>query len=172
MRTKAVVWARRCFWATVAAVAAYVAYLSRAQFLLWHADAEGAARLLPPYHGMGYFVRYAFMHFWLPYVLSLVMAGLFFAGAKRLNARRGGMIFEDEEPYFIAMGIFAVGHPAWVFYLCLVFTAYFLVTLAGALTYGAHARISFYYFWLPCAALTVALSAYLHGYAWYAQLLI
>jgi len=172
METKVLIWARRCFWAAVAAVAAYAAYLSRAQFLLWHADVEGAARLLPPYSGIGYFVRYAFVHFWLPYVIALVVAGVFFAGARWLNASRGGMLFENEEPYFIAMGIFAVGHPAWIFYLCFVFVAYLLLTLTLTLMHGAQARISFYYFWLPCAAITIALTAYLHQYAWYAALLI
>ena len=172
MELKAVIRGRRCFFAVCAIFASYALYQSRAQFLIWHADAEGAARLLPPYHGMGYFLRYAFVHFWLPYVISLIMAGLFFAAAKRLNARRGGILFEDEEPYFLAIGLFAVGHPAWIFYLCFVFAAYLLMALALALMYGAQARISFYYFWLPCAVLIVALSAYLHEYAWYANLLI
>ncbi len=165
-------WARRIFWVIVAAVAVYAAYLSRAQFLLWHADAEGAARLLPPYHGMGYFLRYAFVHFWLSRVMAFIVAGGFFAGAKWLNARRGEMLFEKEELYFLAIGIFVSGHPAWIFYLAIVFSAYLLATLIGALVYGVHARISFYYFWLPCAVLTVALSTYLHGYTWYANLLI
>lgn len=166
------IWARRIFWIIVAAVAVYAAYQSRAQFLLWHADAEGAARLLPPYHGMGYFIRYAAVHFWLRHIMAFAVAGIFFAGARWLNARRGGMLFEEEEPYFIAIGLFISGHPAWIFYLCFVFTAYLLVTLIGALMYGTEARISFYYFWLPSAAVTVLLGAYLREYAWYAQLLI
>ncbi len=172
MHTKALFWVRRSFWAVAIGVAVYAFSLSRAQFLAWHADALGAARLLPPYHGMGYFIQYAFVHFWLAYVLSSAVAWVFFAGAKWLNARRGGMLFELEEPYFIATGIFVSGHPAWIFYLLLVFTAYFLATLICALAYGPHTRVSFYYFWLPCAVLTVLLGAYLKQYAWYAQLLI
>lgn len=166
------IWSRRGFWAVVAAVAVYAAHLSRAQFLLWHADAEGAARLLPPYSGMGYFVRYAFVHFWLQYVIAFVVAGIFFAGARWLNTRRGGMLFENEEPYFIAIGLFISGHPAWIFYLCFVFVTYLFVTLVGAFVYGAQARISFYYFWLPCAAVTIFLSAYLRAFTWYINLLI
>lgn len=172
MENGRVIWARRVFWGIVAAIATYAAYLSRAQFLLWHADAEGAARLLPPYHGMGYFLRYAFVHFWFPYVISLIMGGLFFVAAKWLNARRGEMLFEKEELYFLAMGIFVSGHPAWIFYLLVVFSAYLLATLIGAVAYGAHARISFYYFWLPCAVVTVALDVYLDQYAWYVSLVI
>ena len=172
METKMVQWSRRSFWAVCAGFAIYAAYQSRAQFLMWHADAEGAARLLPPYRGMGYFLQYAFVHFWLPYVISFVVAGFFFAGAKWLNARRGGMLFEKEELYFFATGLFVAGHPAWIFYLLVVFSAYLLATLIGTFAYGPHARISFYYFWLPCAAITVVLSAYLHQYAWYMSLLI
>lgn len=172
MENERAVWARRFFWGVVAAVAVHSAYLSRAQFLTWHADAEGAARLLPPYHGMGYFIRYAAVHFWLAYALSFAAAWLFFAGAKWLNARRGGMLFEPEELYFLAIGIFISGHPAWIFYLLLVFAAYLSASLVAALAHGPHVRVSFYYFWLPCAAVTVFLGAYFHQYAWYMQLLI
>ena len=154
-----------------AGFAFYAAYQSRAQFLMWHADAEGAARLLPPYHGMGYFARYAFVHFWLSYVISFVVARLFFAGAKWLNARRGGMLFEKEELYFLTIGLFVSGHPGWIFYVLLVFVAYLLVTLIVALFYGPHARVSFYYFWLPCAVIVIFLNTYLYQYAWYTSLL-
>ena len=172
METKVLIWSRRVFWVLCAGFAAYALYVSRAQFLLWHADVEGAARLLPPYNGMGYFLRYAFVHFWLSRVMAFIVAGLFFAGAKWLNARRSEMLFEKEELYFLAIGIFVSGHPAWIFYLVIVFSAYLLATLIGSLAYGAHARISFYYFWLPCAAVTVMLNTYLHQYSWYANLLI
>ena len=150
----------------------YVFYLSRAQFLMWHADVSGAAHLLPPYRGMGYFIRYAFVHFWLAHVLSFIVAMIFFIIAKRLNTRRGGMLFEKEELYFLAIGLFISGHPAWIFYLGIVLSGYLLATLIGAVAYGPHARISFYYFWLPCAAVTVALAAYLNQYAWYVNLVL
>ncbi len=172
METKIVVGARRGFWAVCASFAAYAAYQSRAQFLMWHADAKGAAHLLPPYQGMGYFLQYAFVHFWLPYVISFAVAELFFAGAKWLNARREGMLFEKDELYFLGIGIFVSSHPGWIFYLLIVFSAYLLATLISVLSYGPRERVSFYYFWLPCAAVTVALNAYLYQYAWYAQLLI
>lgn len=172
METKNGMWARRGVYATVATVTAYAAYRSRAQFLMWHADAEGAAHLLPPYQGIGYFVRYAFVHFWLGYLIAFAVAMLFYRGARWLNARRGGMIFEDEEPHFLAIGIFVSGHPAWIFYLLIVFAAYLIATAIGAFVYGPRTRVSFYYCWLPCAVVTVFLNAYLHQYAWYANLLI
>ncbi len=168
----AVAWSRRGLWAIAACIAAYASYRSRAQFLLWHADAAQGAYLVPPYGHIGYFLRYSFVHFWLPYLISAAVAALFFFGAKRLNARRGGMLFEPEEYYFLAIGIFVSGHPAWIFYLLVVFAAYLGASLIGSAAYGAHARVSFYYFWLPCAAVTVAVAAYLHQYAWYASLLI
>ena len=139
---------------------------------MWHADVAQGAYLVPPYRGIGYFFRYAFVHFWLPYVISFVVAGIFYMGAEWLNKRRHGMLFEKEELYFLAIGIFVSGHPGWIFYLLIVFSAYLLATLISTLAYGPHTRISFYYFWLPCAAVTVALGAYLHQYAWYANLLI
>jgi hypothetical protein len=172
METNVVKWSKRGFWAVCIGFAIYALYVSRAQFLTWHADTAGAAHLLPPYQGIGYFVRYAFVHFWLPYVISFAVAWLFFAGAKWLNARRDGMLFEKEELYFLATGLFVAGHPVWIFYLVIVFGAYLLATLIGTLAYGPHTRISFYYFWLPCAAVTVALSTYLNQYAWYTNLLI
>ncbi len=172
MEKKIVTWSRRGFWAVCAGFAVYALYLSRAQFLMWHADVAGAAYLLPPYQSISYFFHYAFMHFWMPYVISFAVSWLFFAGAAWLNARRGGMLFEKEELYFLAIGLFVSGHPAWIFYLLVVFSAYLLATLIGTVAYGPRTRISFYYFWLPCAAVTVALNAYLYQYAWYAQLLI
>jgi hypothetical protein len=125
---------------------------------------------LPPYRPIGYFVRYAFMHFWLPHVLSFTAAMLFFAGAKWLNKRRHSMLFEPEELYFLAIGIFISGNPAWLFYLCVVFAAYLVASLIATAAYGTSARISFYYFWLPCAAVTIFLNTYLIQYAWYANL--
>lgn len=139
---------------------------------MWHADTEGAAHLIPPFRPISYFVRYAFVHFWAEYVLSFAVAILFFAGAKWLNTKRHGMLFEPEELYFLAIGLFISGHPGWIFYLLVVFGAYLVATLIGAFAYGLRTRISFYYFWFPCAAVTVALNAYLAQYAWYANLFI
>lgn len=82
------------------------------------------------------------------------------------------MLFEPEELYFLAAGIFVSGHPAWLFYLCIVFVAYLIASLIATVAHGASARISFYYFWLPCAAVTLILNAYLMQYAWYANLVI
>ena len=172
MEVNVVLWSRKSFWAICAGYFVYAAYVSRAQFLAWHADTTLGVYLIPPYRGIGYFFRYAFVHFWLPYVISLLVALLFFIGAKWLNNRRNELLFEKEELYFLAIGIFVSGHPGWIFYLLIVFSAYLLASLISTLFYGPHTRISFYYFWLPCAAVTVTLTAYLHEYAWYANLLI
>lgn len=171
METKMLIWSRRGFWGVCVGFIAYASYLSRAQFMAWHASGEGRY-LIPPYHGIGYFMRYAFVHFWLSYALSFAVAILFFAGAEWLNARRGKIFFEPEEPYFFATGLFVSGHPGWIFYLLVVFAAYLTVSLIVTVTRGALARVSFYYFWLPCAAVTVFLTTYLPQYAWYANLLI
>ena len=172
METKVALWSRRSFWGICAGYFAYAAYVSRAQFLMWHTDVAQGTYLVPPYSGIGYFFRYSFVHFWLPYVISLFVAILFFAGARWLSKRRDGMLFEKEELYFLAIGLFVSSHPGWIFYLLIVLSAYLLATLIVTLAYNAHTRISFYYFWLPCAAITIALNAYLYQYAWYANLLI
>lgn len=172
MQANAFVWSRRGLWAACLSVVVYASYASRRQFLAWHADAEGGAYLIPPYRHMGYFVRYAFTHFLLQYAISFVIAWLFFYAGRRLNSLRGGMLFEREELYFLATGLFVSGHPGWIFYILLVLSAYLLASVIGAVAYGARARVSFYYFWLPCALVTVVLNAYLHQYAWYANLLI
>ncbi len=127
---------------------------------------------MPPYRTIGYFARYAFTQFWLAYILSFALAMLFFFGAQWLNKWRRGILFEPEELYFLAIGIFISGHPAWLFYLCIVFAAYLVALCIATAAYGVSVRLSFYYFWLPCAAITIALNAYLYQYAWYANLLI
>lgn len=166
-----VVWSRRAFFGICAGYTVHALYLSRAQFLVWHASETGKY-LVPPYRGIGYFMRYAFMHFWLSYILSFIVAMLFFWGAQWLNKKRAGMLFEPEEPYFLATGLFVSGHPAWIFYLCVVFAAYLIASLIATVAHGATARLSFYYFWLPCAAVTIFINAYLAQYAWYANLSI
>lgn len=172
METKAVVWARWGVWAAAGICALLAAHASRAQFIAWRADPYGAAYLVPPLRPIGYFLRYSFVHFWLEYILSFVVAWVFFKAARALNARRGGMLFEPEEIYFLAIGLMVAGHPGWIFYILLVFAAYLLTSVIATLAHGVRARLSFYYFWLPCAVVTIALSAYLKQYAWYANFLI
>jgi len=165
-------YARWGMWAAMSACLLYALYLSREQFITWRSDPYGGAYLVPPFRSIDYFIQYAFVSFWLGYVISFVIAGLCLYGARILNKRRGGMLFETEELYFLATGIMVSSHPGWIFYGALVLITYALATFIASIAYGPHVRVSFYYFWLPCAIITVVLNVYLRQYAWYAYFLI
>lgn len=146
-------------------------YRTHAQFIAWQGDAI-SKYLLPPYHSLDYFVSYAAMHFWASYGISFIMALAIYIIAAWANARRGGIFFEKEEIYFLALGIFLTGHPGWILYLLVVLIAYVIYSVFAALIFQSLKRVSFYYFWLPCAAATILAGAYMTQFSWYNNLFI
>jgi hypothetical protein len=165
-------WARALFAVSVCAVFAYAAYRSRGQFIAWRGDPYLGMYLVPPYRSLGYFFDYAFTRFWLPYIIALGVGLCVAYGARRLNARRGGMIFEPEEPYLMAAGFVLAGHPGWIFYAAITALSYCVASVIAAVAYGVRTRVSFYYFWLLCALATLLVVAYLGQYAWYRSFLV
>ena len=163
--------ARYASWGAFAAIVLSLAYLSRLQFLTWQADAV-TRYLLPPYRPAGYFFGYVWLRLWAPYALSACVAAVAYAAASFANRRRGGVFFEYEEPYFLATGILMAGHPGWVAYVVLTLGAYLAVSAVRFAFIRRAERISFYRFWLPCAAVVVALEAVFSGYGWYADLFL
>ena len=156
---------------SIGIVAITTFYLTREQFLTWRAS-ELSKYFIPPYHTIGYFLLYALGRFWAPYIISLAAALLIGIIAWQGNKRRGGLLFEKEELYFLATGIFVVGHPAWILYIVVVLVFYFLLSTFYFLVSRRIERVSLYYYWLPLAAATIVLSIFLRHYDWYANFLI
>lgn len=144
-------------------------YLTRAQFIAWQGNAV-SKYLLPPHHSIGYFASYAAMHFWASYSISFIIAFVAYIIASQANARRGGIFFEKEELYFLALGIFLTGHPGWILYMVITFFIYFALCILHFALKKEMPRISFYYWWLPCAAAAILMSAYMTQFAWYNNL--
>lgn len=131
------------------------------QYHLWKGDVLTKG-FLPPYQNFNYFIYYARYHFFDSYLLSLSMGILFFVGAEYLNRKYNGRFFETIEPYLLLTALFLSGTPGWLVYL-VVFLALFLMLNFSLSTFNflrkkEMPRISFYYFWLPSALLTILIS--------------
>lgn len=149
-----------------------LSYFTHAQFIVWQAN-EVSKYLIPPYHSLSYFLFYAWMRLWAPYVISLIAALLGCAATGFLNKRFGGRFFKNEELYFIATGLFVSGHPGWIMYIVLVLAVYFLLSLSRFLFFRETAqRTSFYYYWLPLAACVIIAHMFFLRYEWYGNLII
>lgn len=156
-------------------------YYTRAQFLLWQGN-EISTYLIPPYQSMRYFLFYVGTRFWAPYLVSGVVGLLGFLGARYANKKFGERFFENEEPQYFALGIFLASHPGWTFYLAIICIVYFLYAIIlnvkrcipnpKPYILNAQRRVSFYYWWLPLAALAIIANAYLSGLNWYGNLII
>ena len=167
---------------SVVLISAAQAQATRNQFLAWHNDTAFGQYLLPPYQNIGYFVRYAFVHFWASYLIAGVLALAVFWITRFLNKKFGERFFEREELYFLALGIFLSSHPAWILYITIIIVWYFIVALCALLARHSFSvggrfakethRVSFYYFWLPAVALAIIASQYMSGSEWYNSLML
>jgi len=146
-------------------------YLTHAQFSVWQNDPI-SKYLLPPYHSISYFIVYAGAHFWITYFISFVIAFVVYVIAAYMNARRGGIFFEKEELYFLPLGIFLTGHPGWILYMVITLFLYCALCVVRFAVRKEMPRTSFYYFWLPCAAATIAANGYMTQFSWYSSLLL
>lgn len=146
-------------------------YNTYVQFITWRAH-EISKYFIPPHNSINYFLFYVGMRLWLPYAISFTAGLLAFGAAVFLNKRFGGRFFEQEEPYYIAMGFFVSGHPGWIAYGVLFLAAYLLFSVFHVLFYRETRRLSFYYGWLPLAALAIALNTVLMNYHWYNNFII
>lgn len=150
---------RKLFWAVVVLEIVILFWVTRELFLLWQNSNSFSRFLVPPYASINYFLFYAGTRIWAPYLVSWVIGFLFFSGLSWLNKRRGSLIFYDEELYFIWLGIFLVGHPAWIWYLIMVLTVA-LILIAASRAYLAvrkkkGGRFSLYYLWLILAIVAI-----------------
>lgn len=145
-------------------------YLSWQQYISWKSG--GLTKFfLPPYRDLSYFVFYARSQFFNSYLLSLFFAILFLWPAKYFNKKYEERFFEPIEPYFLAIAIFLDGHPAWIFYLILLFAVVLITQIFNAIRYPLNVkRLSLYYLWLPTAIFTILISRWLSVLPWWQTL--
>lgn len=135
-------------------------FISYMQYLAWAGNAL-TKYLLPPHQSINYFLIYVWWRVWASYALSLAVSVAVFYSAKWYNRRHNNGFFHDEELYYLATGVFLVGHPLWIFYLIAVIGFASLVIGFRALMQRKKDKFSLYYFWLPTAAFVIIISKWL-----------
>jgi len=76
--------------------------------------------LLPPYTSITYILRYSWQHYFFGPVVTILFAGLTFAGIYFLNKKFENRFFYKEEKYLAALGILATAWPNCLLFLILV----------------------------------------------------
>ena len=159
------------FLAAVIIIFSLVGYVAARQYLFWLHDPL-ARFLLPPYQSLNYFVLYALIRFFGSYLISLGLALLFLQAAKVINRRRGGLLFEREEPYLAAASIFLAGHPGWLIYSIFLLVTYLLLHLVFRLKGAKDIRLPLYRLWAPIAFFVILLNMYWSSQTNWWQLLV
>lgn len=136
-------------------------YQSYQQYQVWSQN-EPSKFLLPPYQTLNYFVFYVFMRFFVPYLISLIAAFLFFFAAKILNKKYEERFFEPEEFWLGVLAIFLMGHPGWIFYAVIFILVYLIIHILGFCRSG-FTRLSMYYLWIPIGIFVMIISKYLQS---------
>ena len=152
---------RFIFLISIFLISLVLIYWSVAQYLIWHRSGTPTSYFLPPYRSISYFLRYIGFRFWLPGIISLLFSLFFYFSADHFNRKHNGKFFYQEEPYLIALSIFLVGHPLWIFYLMAVLFLWLIISIVQFLILRKSGRISFRYFWLPAAILVILLKGHL-----------
>lgn len=140
-------------------VLAWLVYQASLVYFAWLIDLQGRY-LLPPYREIAYFLQYVGFRIFVPYIVSFLAGVIFFFAAKFLNRKYDERFFEPEEPYFLALSLFLLGHPGWLVYLVAVFVAYFFFHIIHALIANRTDRLPFYHFWLPVALFVILLNEF------------
>ena len=136
----------------------FLAYYSYVQYAVWQGN-ELTQNFFSD--GLGYFYSYVLYRIWAQYIISFIIAALFFWLSRRHNRRHDERFFYTEEPYLLALSLFLVGHPGWLLYLFVVLFSY----VAFSIVYKLHTRrsafdakeirVSFYYGWIPAALFVI-----------------
>jgi len=136
-------------------------YQSFKQYQLWSQN-EISQYLLPPHRSINYFIFYVFRRIFVPYLISLTVAILFFFTAKFFNKKYEERFFYDEEYYLGALAMFLMSHPGWLFYLIFLISAYLLIHFYSLLiTHYSLQRVSLYYLWLTVAIFVIIIQRWL-----------
>lgn len=134
-----------------------------AQYRAWQEN--GVAKFfLPPYQGIGYFLSTVYSRMFAPWLLSLIAAILASRLAGYCNRRFGERFFESEEIPLMALAIFLVGYPGFLFYIACMTAAGFLLSAFYSLF--SKGRAPLYYLWLPMAIFVILIKNWLIPQSW------
>jgi len=93
----------------------FKSFLTGLQYYIWQTSGLGQF-LLPPYQSWEYFARYSFWHFWLPGLLSLIMAAALYLIFYLLKRRRAEVINTEDLNLLFLLALLA-GWPKFLIFL-------------------------------------------------------
>ena len=120
--------------------------------------------LLPPYSPISYILRYSWQHYWFESIVTIISAVIVFFGIYLLNKKFEKDLFYKEEKYLAALGVLATGWPNCLVFLCSVLFWGIFAHLVFIFFHKRDKRLLLVYFWIPCALLTLLLSAIISEY--------
>ena len=129
-------------------------------------------QLLPPYSPINYVLKYSWQHYWFESIVTIVTAIIVFFGIYLLNKKFEKNLFYNEEKYLAALGILATGWPNCLIFLSLVLFLGVVLHLISFLFNKGRNRLPLFYFWIPCALLTLLLSDIINKYIGVNQFII
>lgn len=157
---------RRALWFFGGAVSVYTLYLTFLQYQVWSDD--GMGKFLLPEHQPTYFYFYSLTRFLTPYLISLTFGAIFTLLLIKINKRRGGVLFEDEEPYLAGLLMFLSGYPGVLVYFISVLIIYLFWHVVIRIKGKKDIRLPLYYLW-PAAAILmmfILYSPFVHSDIW------
>jgi len=148
---RAVERAKRLFYIFGGAVLAYSSYLSYLQYKIWQGNELG--RFLFFGEQGTYYFKYISYHFFFPYLIALLLALIFIKALEAINAKRGGLIFEEEESYIAGLFMFLSSYPGILIYLFSILVVYLFWHIFEMVKEARNARLPLYYLWSTAALL-------------------
>lgn len=166
-------------WVSIVAIwmILYAAVLTVAQYLIWiksdvtrelvqtPLSAETPRLLLhapifPFVDGThGYYVFYAYTHFWMPVLLAFASAGLVY-GLFAFLRKRKPVAVAHEEIALAAGGALLTGWPHMLIFISLAFLLATIHTLTGRVRYGGEARTRMLHALILAGLVTLTLGVY------------
>jgi len=149
-----------------------VLFLSIAHWLIWSHDPL-TIRMLPPITSITYFLFRIWRLCFMELTLNIGLALLAWLGVFFLNKKGNSRFFYEEEKWLIVLGILVNSWPASLIFVCLVLM-FGLIThiIKTIFIKDKESRLSFLYFWLPIALLTLCINAIIIQYTPFKNLLI
>jgi len=117
------------------------------QYLIWRDGGQLTRYLIPPYQSIWYLFSYVIGHKAYSYIVSLGISFVFLGISILLNEIFEKKFFEEEEPYWGALGIFVLGTPWWLYYLVTVLLLGIIGSLVFVFWLKKCKRFSLYYLW-------------------------
>ncbi len=149
-------------FAGIACVACFYFISVFLQYHAWKNGAPPASFLVPPYRGIGYVYSYVFFRFLLYYVVSGIVAGIFFIILRYINRMRGGIFFESDELFYASLAVFLLGFQEWnylwIWYGIAIFLITFVASLLNPRIRKGEDRFPMYFLWLPLAIIAIIIS--------------